>query len=236
MRNLQTSLIAAALLLAAALQPASAEDKPMERTITVSASASAAATPDEASIQTGVSSEAKTAREALAANSRAMNEVIGKLKASGIEPKDIQTSQFSIEPVHAYPQEGQPPVITGYRAHNAVAVKVRNLDKLGEVLDQLVAAGSNEMGGISFGVSKAETLKDEARQQAIANALRRAKLYAAAAGAEVGEIVQISEETSYTGPRPMMGGARMAMAAEAAPIERGSIDLEARVTATWRLK
>ncbi len=235
MRNLLTSFTAAALLLAAALQPAFAEDKPMERTITVSATGTAAATPDEASIQTGVSSEAKTAREALAANSRAMNEVIAKLKASGIDAKDIQTSQFSIEPVHAYPQEGQPPVITGYRAHNAVSVKVRNLDKLGEVLDQLVAAGSNEMGGITFGVSKAETLKDDAREQAIANALRRAKLYAAAAGAEVGEIVQISEDTSYLEPRPMMAG-RMAMAAEAAPIERGSIDLEARVTATWRLK
>jgi uncharacterized protein YggE len=236
MRNLLTSLTAAALLLAAAFQPASAEDKTMERTITVSASGTAVATPDEASIQTGVSSEAKTAREALAANSRAMNEVIAKLKASGIETKDIQTSQFSIEPVHAYPQEGQPPVITGYRAHNAVSVKVRNLDQLGEVLDQLVAAGSNEMGGISFGVSKAETLKDDARKEAMANALRRAKLYAAAAGAEVGEIVQISEDTSFSQPRPMMGGARMAMAAEAAPVERGSIDLEARVTATWRLK
>lgn len=208
----------------------------MERTITVSASGTAVATPDEAAIQTGVSSEAKTAREALAANSRAMNEVIEKLKASGIDPKDIQTSQFSIDPVHTYPKEGHPPVVAGYRAHNSVTVKVRNLDTLGEVLDQLVAAGSNELGGISFGVSKAETLKDEARKQAIANALRRAKLYAAAAGAEVGEIVQISEETSFAQPRPMMGGARMAMAAEAAPIERGSVDLETRVTATWRLK
>lgn len=236
MRNFLMPLTAAGLLLAAAIQPVAAEDKPMERTITVSASGTAVATPDEASIQTGVSSEAKTAREALAANSRAMKEVIAKLKAAGIEAKDIQTSQFNIEPVHTYPKEGQPPVVTGYRAHNAVSVKVRDLDKLGEVLDQLVAAGSNEMGGISFGVSKAETLKDEARKQAMDNALRRAKLYAAAAGAEVGEIVQISEDTSFAQPRPMMGGARMAMAAEAAPVERGSVDLEARVTATWRLK
>lgn len=230
-----TSLTAAAVLMAAALQPAFAEDKPMERTVTVSASGIAAATPDQASIQTGVSSEAKTAREALSNNSRAMNEVIGKLKAAGIDAKDIQTTQFNIEPVHTYPKEGQPPVVSGYRATNAVSVKVRNLDKLGEVLDQLVAAGSNEMGGISFDVSNAETLKDGARKQAMENALRRAKLYAAAAGAEVGEIVQISEETSFGHPRPMMGGARMAMA-EAAPIERGSVDLEARVTATWRLK
>lgn len=236
MPNLLTSLTAAALLLAAAVQPAFAQEKLMERTVTVSASGTAAATPDQATIQTGVSSEAKTAREALAGNSRAMKEVIAKLKAAGIDAKDIQTSQFNIEPIHTYPKEGQPPVVSGYRAHNAVSVKVRNLDTLGEVLDQLVAAGSNEMGGISFDVSNAETLKDDARKRAMENALRRAKLYAAAAGAEVGEIVQISEDTALVPPRPMMGGARMAMAAEAAPIERGSIDLEARVTATWRLK
>jgi uncharacterized protein YggE len=236
MPKLLTSFAAAALLAAAALQPAHAEDKPMERTVTVSATGTAAATPDQATIQTGVSSEAKTAREALTKNSDAMNEVISELKVAGVDAKDIQTSQFNIEPIHTYPKEGQPPVVTGYRAHNMVNVKVRNLDKLGEVLDQLVAAGANQMGGISFDVSKAETLKDEARKLAMENALRRAKLYAAAAGAEVGEIVQISEDVAYAPPRPMVGGARMAMSADSIPVERGSVDLEARVTATWKLK
>jgi uncharacterized protein YggE len=79
-------------------------------------------------------------------------------------------------------------------------------------------------------------LKDEARKLAMENALRRAKLYAAAAGAEVGEIVQISEDVAYAPPRPMVGGARMAMSADSIPVERGSVDLEARVTATWKLK
>lgn len=206
----------------------------MDRTVTVSASGTASAIPDEATIQTGVTSEAKTARDALSKNSDAMKNVIAELKKAGIDPKDIQTSQFSIEPVQVY-KDNSPPLITGYRASNMVGVRVRDLDKLGEVLDQLVTAGANAMRGISFNVSKAETLKDEARKEAMANALRRAKLYGAAAGAEVGEIVQISEDTAYVPPRPMLASGR-AMAAESVPVERGTQELEARVTATWKLK
>lgn len=235
---------AASLALMLAMAPAvaqnSATDKPqdnsMDRTVTVSATGNVSATPDEATVNTGVTSEAKTAREALSKNSEAMKRVVAQLKTASIEPKDIQTSQFSIEPVQVY-KEGAPPLITGYRAHNMVAVKVRNLDKLGEVLDQLVTVGANQMNGISFDVSKAETLKDEARKEAMANALRRAKLYAQAAGAEVGEIVQIAEDVAFAQPpQPMFRSAKAAMAADAAPVERGSIDLEARVTATWKLK
>ncbi|MEQ1716244.1 MAG: SIMPL domain-containing protein [Hyphomicrobium sp.] len=231
------SFAAAALALGLLSAPAAAEDKAMDRTVTVSASGSVSATPDEASIQTGVTSEAKTARDAMAKNSDGMRKIIGELKAKGIEAKDIQTTQFNIEPVYVYPKEGAPPVVTGYRAHNMVSVRVRNLDKLGEVLDQLVTTGANQLNGISFDVSKAETLKDEARKDAIANALRRAKLYAQAAGAEVGEIVQIAEDVHVSGPRPVMyAKARAGMAEQSAPVERGEVDLEARVTATWRLK
>lgn len=228
------TLVLGALTLA--MVPVNAEEKPMERTVTVSASGNVAAEPDEATIATGVSSEAKTAREALSKNTALMKKVIAELKGQGIEPKDIQTTQFNIEPIYVYPKEGQPPVLNGYRAHNMVAVKVRNLDKLGEVLDQLVSAGSNQMNGITFDVSKAETLKDEARKEAIANALRRAKLYAQAAGADVGEIVQISEDVSHSAPHPVQFSKARAMAAESVPVERGSVDLEARVTATWKLK
>lgn len=229
-------IAAAVLMLAAIVSPAFAEEKPMDRTVTVSATGTVSAEPDEATISTGVTSEAKTAREALAKNTDAMKKVIAELKTKGVEPKDIQTTQFNIEPIQVYPKEGQPPQITGYRAHNMVGVRVRNLDKLGEVLDQLVTVGANQMNGISFEVSKAETLKDDARKEAMANALRRAKLYAAAAGAEVGEIVQIAEDVSFAGPQPVMFGRAKAMAADSVPVERGSQQLEARVTATWTLK
>ena len=230
--------LAAAILLGGLITPVFAEDKPMDRTVTVSATGTVSVEPDEASIATGVTSEAKTARNAVSNNTLAMKKVIAELlKGQAIEAKDVQTTQFNVEPVYVYPQEGKPPVITGYRVNNMLSVRVRKLEKLGEVLDQLVTVGANQMNGISFDVSKAETLKDEARKNAMANALRRAKLFAAAGGAEVGEIVQISEDVSGFTPQPVMFGRAKNMAADAAvPVEHGSQQLEARVTATWKLK
>ena len=230
------SAATAALLLGCLVSPLAAEEKPMERTVTISATGNISATPDEASIATGVTSEAKSAREALSKNTDAMKKVIAELKTQSVEAKDIQTTQFNVEPVYVYPKEGQPPVITGYRVNNMVSVRVRNLDNLGAVLDQLVTVGANQMNGISFEVSKAETLKDDARKDAMANALRRAKLFAAAGGADVGEVLQISEDVSISGPQPVMYAAKRTASAESVPVERGSQQLEARVTVTWKLK
>ena len=236
MSGLIRYVTAALVILAAMAAPLSAEEKSMERTITVSATGTVSAEPDEASIATGVSSEAKSARDALTKNTEAMKKVIAELKTQGVEPKDIQTTQFSVEPVYVYPKEGQPPVVTGYRVTNMVSVRVRDLDKLGGVLDQLVTVGANQVNGMTFNVSKADAFKDEARKEAMANALRRAKLLAAAGGAEVGEVLQISEDVATFNPQPVMFSRAKAMAAEAAPVERGSQELEARVTVTWKLK
>ena len=211
-----------------------AEEKKMDRTVTVSATGEAGAEPDMARVSSGVTSEADTAREALSRNSAAMKKLIAGMKTAGVDAKDIQTSSFHIEPRYTNPREGQTPVINGYRVTNQVEIRARNLDKLGDLLDTLVTLGANQMSGLSFEVSKAETLKDEARRSAIANALRRAKLYAEAAGATVGEVIAISEDTGVQGPRPYVM-ARTAMA-ESVPIERGTETLEARVTVTWALK
>ena len=221
-------------MVAAVVGMARAEDKRMERTITVSASGEIAAEPDLARIQSGVTTEAETARNALAANSAAMRKVIDGLKSRGIDPKDIQTSSFRVEPRYSERVKGNAPKIDGYRVHNQVHVALRDLGKVGEVLDELVALGANEIGGLSFEVSKAEELKDAARKEAVANALRRAKLLATAAGAEVGEVISITDEAMQFAPRgPMM---TRAAAPGSVPIESGSQTLEARVTVTWALK
>jgi uncharacterized protein YggE len=227
------TLVASLALFPAALR---AEEKTMERTITVSASGTVEAEPDQARITSGVTAEAATAREALTNNTAAMSKVIDQLKAKGIDAKDIQTTSFNVEPVTtAYGKDGVPPKITGYRVSNQVTVLVRDLAKLGDILDHVVSEGSNQMHGLAFVVSKAETLKDEARKEAMANALRRAKLLAGAAGAEIGQVMQISEEVSHPGPMPY-GGVRMAKADMAVPVERGTETLEARVTVTYALK
>jgi uncharacterized protein len=229
MQLVKTSLLA--IVMAAALSgaavPLKAEDKQMERTVTVSAWGQVMAEPDMAHISSGVVSEAVSAREALSQNTEAMKKVVAALKAEGVDPKDIQTSAFNVEPVTVYSDKGEPPRITGYRVSNQVSVALRNL----------VTVGANQVHGLSFEASKAESLKDDARKEAMANALRRAKLLASAGGAEVGKVLQISEEVmSVGGPQFMPGNVRFTGKAAAAPVERGTEQLEARVTVTWELK
>lgn len=212
---------------------AAAQDRHPERTVSVAATGSVAVEPDLAYVSTGVVSEADTARDALQRNSAAMKKVVDGLKGAGIDAKDIQTVSFNVEPRYQQTKDGRTPQINGYRVVNQVRITARDLTKLGELLDQIVGLGANQAGGISFEVSQAETLKDEARRQAIANAYRRAQLFAAAAGAKVGEVLTISEDAVDS--RPMPRG-RVAMAAEAVPIERGTQTLEVHVQVTWALR
>lgn len=213
---------------------AQAQESRMERTITVSATGQAVAVPDMARVQSGVVAEAASAREALSANSAAMAKLIAGLKENGVDARDIQTASFHLEPRYTNPREGRPPVIDGYRAVNQVAVAVRDLDKLGEILDRLVTLGANQMNGLNFEVSTAETLRDLARKDAIANARRRAELYASAAGAKVGQVISIREGEGAP-PSPRFAASRAAVM-ESVPVERGTETLEAAVTVTWALE
>lgn len=208
----------------------------VERTITVTATGRVVAEPDLARITAGVVTEAETAREALSRNGESMRKLIAGLKSMGIDAKDIATSALQVEPRYTNPREGQPPRVNGYRVINQVSLVQRNLSRLGEVLDQLVLLGANQMSGLAFEVSKAETLKDEARKDALANALRRAQLYAAAARAEVGHVLTISEDTPHLVP-PHRGVAMgRATMTSAVPVESGTQELEAGVTVTWALR
>jgi hypothetical protein len=235
-RMAHRSVALALLMTASASAAAGAQDavKGGERTVTVAATGSAAAAPDRAAITTGVMAEAATARDAMAANSTAMRRLIDGLKALGIDAKDIQTTSVNVNPRYGEGRTGKAPTITGYQAINQVRLIVRDLKKLGEVLDQALALGANQMGGIAFEVSTAEALKDDARRDAMANARRRAELYALAAGTTVGNVLSISEVASGPVPR-MFGGGRAAMA-EAVPVEAGSVDLTVQVQVTWALR
>jgi hypothetical protein len=204
-----------------------------ERTVSVSASGGAAATPDRAAISTAVMTEAATAREAMSLNNGAMKKLIDGLKALGIEAKDIQTTAVNVQPRYGKPRNDGSSLVNGYQATHQVRIVVREIARLGEVLDQAVTLGANQMGGVSFEVSEAERLKDEARKAAMANARRRAELYAAAAGVGVGPVVAISETAPAPGPRHFQARAAMA---EAVPVEAGSIDLTVIVHVTWALK
>src|SRR5882724_9681149 len=187
---------AATSLLAA---PARAESEP-PAVISVTGEAKISVPPDLAQIDGGVTSEAKTAREASEANNAAMGKVLLALKGAGIEEKDFQTSRLSLQPQSA-PNRPGPPAIVGYRASNRVTIRLRDVTKVAGVIDTLVSAGANDVGGVNFMVSNPSKLLDEARERAVADARRKAEIYAKAAGVTLGAPLGLSEEGS-PGPTP----------------------------------
>ena len=212
--------------------PALAQTAAPPSVISVTGEATVSVPPDQAQIEGGVVSEAKTAREASDANNTAMGKVLLALKGAGIDEKDVQTSRLSLQPQNA-PNRTGPSAIIGYRASNRVTVRLREVTSLAGVIDTLVGAGANEIGGINFMVSQASRHLDEAREQAIADARRKAEIYARAAGVTLGEPLNISEVGS-PGPMPFR---RMAAGMVAsAPVAQGEETLAVTVTVSWAIK
>jgi uncharacterized protein len=226
------------LLAAAPLQPlpALAHDQIEKRTLSLVASGAIKTTPDKVDISTGVTSEGKTAREALNQNIEAMIKVVEALKAEGIDPKDIQTTNFSVNPVYDQRPSDKPapPMVVGYRVTNQVRISLHDTKKLGAILDKVVTLGSNQIDSIEFGVEEPEALKDEARKLALKNVTDNAKLYAEAAGVGLGPILSISEEETSYQPHFAPAAVRMEMAKDV-PIEAGTATVEVRVRVTWEI-
>ncbi len=198
------------------------------------------ARPDMATVATGVVSEAKTARAALSANTAAMTSVIEWLKAAGIEDRDIQTSGFSVQPRYTQPEvrsDGQrpPPELVGYSVSNQVTIRVRDIAMLGDILDHVVSQGSNRINGVSFTFSEPEKLMDIARANAMADAIRRAKLYTEAAGIGLGRITNISENGGYVPQPQYRARAEMSMVSAPVPMEAGEQTLSVNLSVTWEL-
>jgi uncharacterized protein len=208
---------------------------PAPAMISVTGEATISAPPDLAQIDGGVTSEAKTAREAADANNAAMGKVLLALKGAGIEEKDFQTSRLSLQPESAPNRSGGgAPTIVGYRASNRVTVRLRDVSKLAGVIDAMVGAGANDIGGINFKVSNASKLLDDAREQAVADARRKAEIYARAAGVTLGAPLSIAEETNA----PPVPYRRMAagMAVAATPVAPGEETLQVTVSVSWAIK
>ena len=219
--------VAAAAWLAA---PAMAQAPPPA--ISVTGEATVSVPPDQAQIDGGVTSDAKTAREASDANNAAMGKVLLALKGAGIDEKDYQTSRLSLQPQYAPNRSGPSPVV-GYRASNRVTVKLRDVTKVAGIIDVLVGAGANELGGINFMVSQASKLLDDIREKAIADARRKAEIYAKAAGVTLGEALNISEEGSAP---PVFRGKMMAPMAAGAAVAQGEETLSVSVSVSWAIK
>src|ERR1700737_493531 len=224
----------AATILAGTLfiAPALAQVAP-PATISVTGEATVSVAPDLAQIDGGVTSEAKTAREASDGNNPAKGKVMLALEGAGIEEKDCQTSRLSLQPENAPNRAGGPLAIVGYRASNRVTVRLRDVAQLANLIDTMVSAGANDIGGINFTVSNASKLLDDAREQAVADARRKAEIYARAAGVTLGAPLAISEEGA-PGPIPYR---KMAVGmAASAPVAPGEETLRVTVSVSWAIK
>lgn len=223
MRLIQTLALSAALALPG-ISPAIAEEPvPM---IVVTGTGTVEAAPDIATLSIGVTTQGATAAEALAANSAAVEAVIARLAASGIEARDMQTSNLSLNP-NWTGYDVSNPTISGYVAANLLTIRVRQLDTLGAVLDAAVADGGNTLNGLTFGVMEPEPLLDAARKEAVADARAKATLLAEAAGVTLGRLVAINEGGAPSEPIPMF---RAEASAAPVPVAGGEVGLTASVT------
>lgn len=221
---------------AQATTPPMGAPAPIQGTLlSINAEGKVTAAPDMGVISLGVLTDGSTAAAAMSENSTRMNALMAALRRAGIAERDVQTSNISVNPQYQY-VENQPPRLIGYQANNQVSVKVRDVSKLGRVIDAAVSAGGNTVNGVSFTFQDVDAQIDRARTDAIAAARHRADLYARALGMQVVRVISVSEGGGYSPPIPMPV---MAMArAEAAPppVAPGEVQTTAAVSVVFELR
>ena len=239
---MKNALVAALMLGAAALpSAAAAQQSTINQTIAgtrldVNATGEVTRVPDVAIISAGVVSRSATATGALQNTADRMSRVLTALKRAGVEDRDIQTSNVSLNPEYRY-VENQPPQLVGYSASNTVTVRFRDIRNSGKILDALVAQGANQINGPTLTVDKPEIALDEARAKAIAIGRARAELYARSLGLRVVRVVSVNESGgSYPVPPPMPMYARADMAQAKTSIEPGEQKLQVNLAITFELQ
>jgi len=237
-RSLVKPALLALVLSAAAAPAAFAQVAPAAAsaptTLTLSATGAETAAPDMATISFAVVTQSATASEAMKANAAQMNAVMAALKKAGIDSRDIQTSSLNLNPQYDY-QSGRAPKLTGYQAQNQINVRVGDTARTGPVVDAVIAAGVNQISNIDFGLKDDSAVRDQARKDAVAMLMQRARLYADATGMRVKRLMSLKEGAgeSIQPPRPMM---MMKASADATPVSEGQLQIDVPVTATFELE
>lgn len=234
-----TKIFMAALLAASMLAPAAAQSAdPQPRRIVVQGEGEASVKPDIAILSLAVMREAPSAGEALALNSKAMNDVIAALNAAGVADRDLQTAGVQINPRYDYvnnPDGTQVTRLAAYQVANTVTVRVRDLAKTGEIIDKAVSLGVNQGGSVTFTNDDPKATLTEARKKAVADAIAKAKTLAEAAGVSLGQVMEISDVAYMQPPLPIQAKAFDRGAAEATPIEAGENAYRVQVNVTFAL-
>jgi len=204
---------------------------PQPPTITVSGEATIAAEPDQAQIDLGVTTQARTAPEASKENAERSARVLTEVKKLLGKGDEARTSGYALNPQYRYPQGGKPEIV-GYVANNTVRVKIAKVDDAGKLIDAAMAAGANNINRLAFTLKDEEAVRLEALRQASAKARTKAEAVAASLGLKILRISAVSEgERSF---QPVLRQAAMARAEAAAPtpIEPGTVEVRSTVTLT----
>lgn len=240
-RRRKTILAGLALVALAAVTAAAQEEglRPRPRTLSVSGEGLYRTRPDLARVNVGVVTEGPTARVASEENARKMTRVMEALRSAGIAAEKVRTVQIAIEPVYDYQQPNGPPRLRGFRARNVVEATTDDLERLGEVLDAVIAVGGNTVEGIQFELADLGAAQAEALRVAVADARRKAEALAAAAGLRLGEIHEIN--ATYGGPPIPWIGAQAALMearvdAAPPPVSPGELTVSANVQVVYRLE
>ncbi|WP_347304196.1 SIMPL domain-containing protein [Croceibacterium sp. TMG7-5b_MA50] len=227
------SAVAAAAILNAPVQAATVQVATTGPVVELTVSESVEVEPDQVNVGAGVTTEAPTAVEALRNNSTQMTQVIARLKQLGVAERDIQTTGINLGARYDYDQAAQRQVFRGYQASNRVQVKLREIDRAGEVLDALVSAGATDLSGPDFSVADDSAARAQARQRAMATAQAQARDYARMAGYSDVRLVQVQEGVAPGMPQPVMRV--QAMEAAAPPIQPGMVEAGVTIVTTYEL-
>jgi uncharacterized protein len=228
------TLLAAGAFVATVQAQTQEAKSPPEAGVIVVGEGSISVPPDYARIKGGVTITAKTVKEANEANTKLMTAITAALLDMGIAQKDIQTTRFSIQPVYTSQAPPAEPKLSGYRVSNQVNVTIRQMAKIGEILDKLVTAGATDVGDIEFLVSDPSKALDQAREAAVAGARRKAELYARASGFSLGRVAWITENSEFE-PVPSNALQRSSAKSAPIPIEHGEDKFQAASQSASRL-
>jgi uncharacterized protein YggE len=195
-------------------------------------------TPDIVTVQLGVDVEMRTVEAARTAAATSMQAAIDSLKANGVEQKDIQTVQFSVQPQYDFNQGRQS--LRGYRVSNVVSAKIRKLDTVSKVIDDVTRAAGDSaiVRSLSFSIEDPSKLQAQARELAVKQARERAEQLARPAGVDIGRVISISEGVASTPIQPQAAFAIPAprTGEPATPIQTGELEVVVNVTAVFAIE
>jgi uncharacterized protein YggE len=226
--------LAAAIVLASWVGAAAQQEgKDTPRTIRVAGNATTTAAPDQAQIDLGVLTQAQTAKEAASENAKRVEGVIAAARQALGAKADLKTIGYSVNPIYGEAKPNRGPAVTGYSVDNVVRVTTGDLAPVGKLLDAAIAAGANDVRGLSFSLKDQQPVRAQALREAVGHARSEAEAIASSLGVKLGRVRSVEAAGEPPVVRPMMMGAAMARAAT--PVEPGTIEVHASVTVTFEI-